>query len=107
MVNTSNTVKIDEKKRDVTEKICEVAKDNAIVKRVIVFGSAANGTCTSKSDIDVCFDINCTTRDLRVYDLNVAVNKVCDYNCDIFFYNYLGDHLKEEIDRTGVTVYEA
>lgn len=104
---TENVSKIDRTKRDIVLRICQNAEDNEIIDRIIVFGSAATQTCTGTSDLDVCFDVNCGTRDMRVFDLNVRTARECEHNCDIVFYNYIGSNLKDEIDRKGIVVYEA
>ncbi len=98
---------IDVKKAEIVQKLCDLSHRYDIVNRLIVFGSAANKTCTETSDLDICFDVACGTRDMRAYNLAVDANKICDYNCDIVFYSILGNQLKSEIDQKGVVVYES
>ncbi len=87
--------------------LCNLAKKTPIVKRIIVFGSAATQTCNDNSDIDICYDISCSTQDQRVRDLSLKTSMLCDYNCDVVYYNLIGTNLKKEIDTKGITVYEA
>lgn len=93
-------------KRNMIDKICDLAEKSEIVRRVIVFGSAADGTCTDESDVDICFDISCDTKGRATFHLSREATRICDYNCDIFFYNLIGNKLKREIDEKGVIVYE-
>ena len=97
---------IDQSKIGQAEQICRLAGQSGIVRRVIVFGSAATGDCRPESDLDLCFDVKCTTQDLRIFRLRSEVNRICHYNCDIVFYSHVGNRLKDQIDRTGVTIYE-
>jgi len=102
-----NTSKINTKKRDIIDSVCSIAENTPIVKRLIVFGSGVTDECRDDSDIDVCVDINCDTKDLRLFNLRASINKICDYNCDFVVYSHIGDTLKKEIDNKGVVVYES
>ena len=104
---TQSIMTVDRSKQDVVAKLCGLAKRYPYVKRMIVFGSAASNTCSEESDIDICFDISCDPQNIGVFNLNKEANKICDYNCDILFYNLLGTRLKSEIDAKGVVVYES
>ena len=105
--NMRNISCIDKSKISVVSSLCDMAESNNIINRIIVFGSTASKTCQPDSDIDICYDLNCTTRDKRARDLSVETSKICDYNCDIVFYSLIGDSLKHEIDTKGVIVYES
>lgn len=87
--------------------ICDCAEKNDIVKRIIVFGSTAQKQCTDSSDLDICIDVVGETRDMRLHEFRVQVNKICDYNCDIVIYSQIGSNLRNEINTKGVVVYEA
>ncbi len=104
MVNLSqiNEVKIEE-----VSRLIEIAKGSEVIKRIIIFGSTVTDSCDEDSDIDVCLDIACDTKDQRLYRHVVDFDKACNYNCDIFFYHQLGTTLKNEIDKKGVSVYVA
>jgi len=97
---------IAEIKQNIVDKICDMAEKHTIVRRVIIFGSAASGNCTEESDVDICFDITCDTKGRATFDLSKETSRICDYNCDIFFYNLIGNKLRNEIDQKGVIVYE-
>lgn len=106
-ISDENIKLIDESKQNIIKEICFLVKDNEIVRRVIVFGSAANKQCNENSDIDICYDISCDTKDLRTYELSKTTGRACDYNCDIVYYSLLGDSLKKEVDTKGIVVYES
>ena len=98
---------IDKSKEPIVSILCNMAESSDIIKRIIVFGSAASKTCTDESDIDICYDLSCTTKDARARELDVQTAKICDYNCDIVYYGIIGSRLKHEIDTKGVVVYES
>ena len=58
-------------------------------------------------DIDICADVDCPDKGRDLHNLHVALCKACDVNCGILIYRRLGGHIKEEVDRKGVTVYAA
>ena len=102
-----NLSAIDARKQDTVISLCDLAEKTPIVKRIIVFGSAATQTCNDNSDIDICYDISCSTQDQRTRDLSLKTSMLCDYNCDVVYYNLIGSNLKKEIDTKGITVYES
>ena len=102
-----NVSAIDVSKQNIVSALCDLAERNPIVKKIIVFGSAAINSCTKDSDIDICYDITCSTQDERARKLSVLTSKVCDYNCDVVFYDKIGSNLKNEVDTNGITVYES
>ncbi len=102
-----NIALVSEKKKNIVSNICSIAEKTPIVKRLIIFGSGITEECKDDSDLDICVDISCDTKDLRLFDLRASVNRACDYNCDFVVYNHIGDALKCEIDKKGVVVYES
>ena len=107
VLSVRNISAIDLRKQNIVSSLCDLAESNPIVKKIIIFGSAAKKTCTDSSDIDICYDILCDTTDKRARELSVATSKICDYNCDVVYYDLIGSNLKREIDTKGVTVYES
>lgn len=101
-----NIEMIDIRKVDIVKELCVLAEKNNIIKRIIIFGSAAQKKCSEDSDLDICLEIIGETNDLKLHDFRVKANKACDYNCDIVIYNQVGSNLKEEINNKGVVVYE-
>lgn len=106
MTMIKNLPLIDRTKQNVVLEICQNAQQTPIVEKVIIFGSAASGTCTKDSDLDLCYVLSCDTHNLEVYNLSKKTAKACNHNCDIFFYNSIGSKLQSEIDSKGVVVYE-
>ena len=104
---TQNIAAIDKQKQGIVTDLCALAQANPIVKKLIIFGSAAKNSCHDESDVDICFDISADTRSRAVFSLSREASKICDYHCDVFFYSLLGSKMKSEIDRTGVVVYES
>ena len=102
-----NIAAIDKRKIKIVSDLCNMAESNNVVKRIIIFGSTASKTCLDSSDIDICYDISCDTRDKRARELSVLTSKICDHNCDIVYYDLIGSNLKHEIDTKGVVVYES
>ena len=102
-----NLISIDKNKQSIVNSLCRLAERTPVVKKVIVFGSAANRTCTADSDIDICYDVECDTKDIRIFNLSKETNRICDYNCDIIYYKLAGTNLRNEIDNKGVVVYES
>lgn len=102
-----NVSAIDISKQNIVSELCDMAEKTPIIRKIIVFGSAAANLCTSNSDIDICYDIACDITDKRARELSVQTSKICDYNCDVVYYNLVGNNLKHEIDTKGVTVYES
>ncbi len=99
--------KVNASKKDAIKNVVKVAQETDVIKRLIIFGSAVTNDCNESSDIDICLDVSCATRDMRLYRPVCDFNKVCDYNCDILFYQKIGEKLKKEIDEKGVEVYVA
>ena len=102
-----NGMSVDVKKQNIVSELCDLAEKSPIIKRMIIFGSAAEKKCTDDSDIDICYDLTCNTQDKRARDLSVATSKICDYNCDVVYYDLIGTNLKNEIDTKGIVVYES
>lgn len=101
-----NICLVNELKRNQVESCINVVSKYGFVKRLIIFGSSVTGNCTEESDIDLCLDIEGTTKGLHTYNLRVELNKACDHNCDILTYHKLDSKIKDEVNNKGVIVYE-
>lgn len=95
-------VVMDEFTSYIISALLEMAESNPIIKRIIVFELAD----ASEYEISICYDIFCSTRDIRARELSVMTSKLCDYSCDIVFYDLIGTNLQNEINATGVVAYE-
>ena len=106
-----NLDKINYRKRDSVKRglefIDEKNKNNPVIWRVVIFGSAIREDCRKKSDIDICFfsDHSCRTSDIYS-EIFCYLGLVMDENLDIFNYSKVSNSsLKSNIDK-GVVVYE-
>ena len=86
--------------------IIELDKSH-IVRRAVVFGSSVSDECTEDSDLDLCLDLVCSSRDMRLYELSNRIQEICEYNCDLLIYENVisGSPIKREIDSKGVDIY--
>ena len=86
------------KQKDVLSLIQDVRKDPHIIG-IIVFGSAVRFDCHSRSDLDVLI-----IRDDLQLKIDASLSEI-QSELDIIFYSKLGEHLKKEIQQTGVLVH--
>lgn len=105
MAEVVDISKVNKIKEEYVCRMIEVARKHAIVKRLIIFGSAVTDDCTDESDIDICADVTYQEKGLKVYNLGVDLSRICNGNCDILFYDRLKGKIKDEIDKKGVVVY--
>ena len=76
------------------------------IRKAVLFGSYAKGTATEKSDIDLLVDSK--LRGLRFVGLLDDVQRTVGINVDLFDVTHIeaGSRIDQEIQQTGVTVYE-
>lgn len=76
------------------------------IRKAVLFGSYAKGTATEKSDIDLLVDSK--LRGLRFVGFLDEVQRTVGKNVDLFDVTHIeaGSRIDQEIQRTGVTVYE-
>lgn len=76
------------------------------ISRAILFGSLAKGTATDKSDLDLLVD--CKLRGLKFVGFMEAVRRAVGMPVDIFNVSHIekGSRIEQEINSTGVTIYE-
>ena len=77
------------------------------VKKATLFGSYAKGNADEKSDIDLLLDSG--LRGLRFVELIEAIHSAVDKDVDVFDISHIvpGSRIQDEINRHGVTIYEA
>lgn len=75
------------------------------IKRIVLFGSAAEHQLTLQSDIDVAVDFTQITKSEAIRFRLDILRKVNE-RLDIQVYNVLSDKVKREIDRKGKVLYE-
>ncbi len=79
-------------------EIIDNLSQNDDVREIRIFGSSVRWSCHPGSDVDVYVVMNT--------DVNLYKAGVFGYDVDLWT-NFTADtHLKEEIERTGVIVYE-
>ena len=76
------------------------------VNRAVLFGSAAKGTATNKSDLDLLVDSD--LRGLRFVGLIEDIRPAAGMRVDVFAPSHIeqGSLIDREIRATGVTIYE-
>jgi predicted nucleotidyltransferase len=84
----------------------EKLNTTGVIEKVILFGSASRKDCTPESDIDLCFVTDYTTSDPVFFRIYGGIGLEMDDLCDILIYRRLKGSIREEIDKTGVTIYE-
>lgn len=81
--------------------------ENYGIMRAVLFGSFAKGTETERSDIDLLVESG--LHGLRFVGFMEAVRQATNRQVDIFDVTHIekGSRLDQEIEATGVTIYEA
>ncbi len=76
------------------------------VKKAVLFGSYGKGVATEKSDVDLLVDSD--LRGLRFVGLLEQVQRLLGKEVDLFDVRHIeaGSLIDQEIQATGVTVYE-
>ena len=77
------------------------------VKKATLFGSYAKGQATAKSDIDLLLDSG--LRGLKIVGLVEDIHTALDKDVDVFDVTHIikDSTIYNEINRDGVTIYEA
>ena len=101
-----NIDKINYIKRAQVTMCVDIVKTLPRIKRMIIFGSGVTDHCYEDSDLDICLDIEGSTRGMDLFEVSKNISKACDYNCDMLTYGKLSGKIKDEIDNKGVVVYE-
>jgi len=82
------------------EKLLDVWKLDTNIRKVVIFGSALEFRCSSRSDLDVYIEKKDTNRPLaKEPDLDCALDIVMDLAHD--------SRLYQEIEKKGLVVWEA
>lgn len=80
--------------------------DDYGISRAVLFGSAAKGAATAKSDLDLLVDSN--LHGLRFVGFMEAVRQAAGMPVDVFDVSHIEENsrIDREIHATGVTIYE-
>ncbi len=106
MTQIKNIDKINDLKQRQVLSCVDIIQAYPNVRRMIIFGSSVSDRCTEQSDVDICFDIEGTTKGVNMYTMARDIRRACDHKCDILTYGKLKGRVKDEIDQKGVVVYE-
>ena len=68
-MDVMNIDKINIIKRDQVYSCVEIVKTLPRIKRVIIFGSSVTDHCSAGSDLDICLDIEGSTRGLDLFEI--------------------------------------
>lgn len=76
------------------------------VSKAVLFGSIAKGTATAKSDLDLL--VQSDLKGLKFVGLIEAVREAAGMPVDVFDVSHIerGSLIDQEIQATGVTIYE-
>ena len=76
------------------------------VSKAVLFGSVAKGTATAKSDLDLL--VQSDLKGLKFVGLIEAVRQAAGMPVDVFDVTHIeqGPLIDQEIQATGVTIYE-
>ena len=92
---------------DIRELLKEVLV-NTDVERAILFGSYAKKTPNTNSDIDILIDSNGKVKGLRFYAIIDMIKEKLNKEVDVIEKSEIevGSKIANEIEKTGVVVYE-
>ena len=96
-------------KQRIVNEIYNYIKDNSMIEKVIIFGSAINVRCNHKSDLDIAVKIKeeYFNKDSK-NNISEDIQEICDYNSDIIWLNTIDENsqLYYNINTKGVVIYE-
>jgi len=75
------------------------------VKRIIIFGTAAENRLRLGSDIDIAVEFD-KINNKEAFKFRLDIMKNADKKIDIEVYNTLPKEIKDEIDKRGKTIFE-
>lgn len=94
------------------KKIAEEAKEEILkskyfsrIRRIVLFGSSAEGKRTFRSDIDIAVEFDKINKDDSL-KFRIEVMRGLREEIDLQVINTLPDKIKREIDRNGKVIYE-
>lgn len=96
-------------KQRIVDEVYNYIKDNVMIEKVIIFGSAINVRCNNKSDVDIAIKVkeeyfNKESKN----NISEDIQEICDYNSDIIWLNTIDEksQLYYNINTKGVVIYE-
>jgi len=101
------------KKGTYLKKIIENTKDEILshhlsskIKRIILFGTAAENRLRLGSDIDIAIEFKKDISTKEAFKFQIEIKSETNNKVDIKVYNILPKEVKDEIDRTGKVIFE-
>ena len=94
------------KKKRILKEMCALAENNSIIKSITIFENDISDSSIEYDNLCVCLELDGSTRDIRLYDIRVQINKICDYDCDILIKNQMGSKMRKVIVEKGIVIYE-
>lgn len=90
------------------ERLLSEVLNNTDVEKAILFGSYAKNTPTQNSDIDILIDSNGKITGLKFFAIIDMIKEKFNKDVDIIEKSEVdeGSKIEEEINKTGVVVYE-
>lgn len=85
------------------ESIVDYLIDSIDARRIIIFGSRAKHSFKERSDIDIAVEVPIETV-LPIVQINEDINSLL--TIDLVNLNKVQDHLKNEITKEGILLYE-
>lgn len=96
-------------KQRIVDEVYNYIKNNVMIEKVIIFGSAINVRCNNKSDVDIAIKVkeeyfNKESKN----NISEDIQEICDYNSDIIWLNTIDEksQLYYNINTKGVVIYE-
>lgn len=90
-------------KKEIFNDITNVFKKYESLEKVYLFGSRARGDYKDISDIDIAID---SKDDITFKVLRDLDELRCIHTFDVVNMNYIGDKLKENIEKDKICIYE-
>lgn len=76
------------------------------VKRIILFGTAAENRLRLGSDIDIAVEFDKNVSEKEAFKFRANISGEANDKVDIQIFNFLPEEIKNEIDRTGKILFE-
>jgi len=94
--------------KKIIRKTIEIIKGDSFfnkIKKIILFGSAAENQLTFRSDLDIAVEFNeINIKDATSFRIRIA--RDANSRVDIQVYNILPEKIRKEIDEKGKVIYE-
>jgi len=76
------------------------------IKRIILFGTAAENRLRLGSDIDIAVEFEKNIKEKEAFKFKLSLSEKINNKVDIQIFNFLPEEIKNEIDRKGKILFE-